>query len=178
MGFETDLDPKYEKQSDLNRGKEGRRATLTLVYSKVHMSKQSVKKKFPEPGTRPGPGGRRRVHEDPSHETSRPLLEEPATGETPNIKREFILTQSADDTLHDLLRLISRSTSTNPTNSQLLRVLLKVIEHAVPGIEQEFSQVEPLKQPSNARGRERERDEFEWMLASFIVAAIRKSDPL
>jgi hypothetical protein len=101
-----------------------------------------------------------------------------ATGDLANIKREFILTQSADDALHELMRVVSRSTSTNLTNSHLFRVLLKVVEHAMPEIEKEFSQVGKLKRPSNARGRESERDEFERMLASALVAALRDCDPL
>ncbi len=106
-----------------------------------------------------------------------PEVEE-ATGETPNIKREFILTPSGDDTLYQIVRILSKGTGTNPTNSHILRVILKAVGHALPEIEKEVSKLEGLKRPSNARGNEAEREEYEHRLASAILLGIQASKPM
>jgi hypothetical protein len=49
----------------------------------------------------------------------------PKPSTTPIIKREFMLTPSADDTLFEAVRVLSRATHTNLSNSHFLRVLLK-----------------------------------------------------
>jgi hypothetical protein len=97
-----------------------------------------------------------------------------ATGETPDIKREFILTASADETLHQGVRIFSRATGTDLTNSHFLRVLLKTVEHALPELEKEASRIGRLKRPSNAKGHEADREEYERRLAQALLVAIRK----
>src|SRR6516225_4742791 len=98
--------------------------------------------------------------------------EEPVpTGETPTIKREFILTPQADETLKHLVDLFSRATGTQVTNSHLLRAALKALAEAMPAIERGASELGPLKRPSNARGREAERERYEEAIARAISRA-------
>jgi len=100
-----------------------------------------------------------------------------ASTDIPNIKREFILTPSTDDTLQDVVRLFSRATGTNLTNSHFLRVLLKSVAHAMPKLEEEVARIGRLKRPSNARASQAEREEYERTLAAVVVAALQSSRP-
>lgn len=95
--------------------------------------------------------------------------------ETPNIKREFILTQSTDDTLQDLVRVFSRATGANLTNSHFLRVVLKALAHAMPELEREASELGSLKRPSNARGNQAAREGYEEALAVAVASALQAS---
>jgi hypothetical protein len=104
------------------------------------------------------------------HEDDRDSAEE---GDVPNIKREFILTRAADDTLQDAVRLLSRATGANLTNSHFLRVVLKTVQLAMTELEREAAKLGKLKRPSNARGNEAERDEYEEKLAEVVHSAIR-----
>src|SRR5262245_43261787 len=90
-------------------------------------------------------------------------------GEVPNIKREFILTQSADETLTHMTSLLSKATGTDVSNSHFLRALLKVLEEARPEIERQARAVGTLKRPSNARGKEQERELYEAALAKALA---------
>jgi hypothetical protein len=101
-----------------------------------------------------------------------------STGETPDIKREFILTQSTDDALGHLTSLYSKATGTNVTNSHFLRALLKALMHAMPEVERQAWQIGKLRRPSNARGREAERDEYEKRIAASLLAGMRACLPL
>ena len=94
-------------------------------------------------------------------------------GDIPNIKREFILTRAADDTLQDAVRLLSRATGANLTNSHFLRAVLKTVQLAMPELEREAAKLGKLKRPSNARGNEAEREEYEERLAEAVHSAIR-----
>lgn len=100
------------------------------------------------------------------------------SADIPNIKTEFILTSSADDTLQDAVRLFSRATGTNLTRSHFFRVLLKAVAHAMPELEKEASHVGRLKRPSNARDGQAAREEYERTLAAAVVAALRTAPPL
>lgn len=116
------------------------------------------------------------------HDASRPVTELPsvprARGETPDTKREFILTPSADETLKDVVRAISKATGANLTNSHFLRAVLKVIAHAMPDLEREAGRIGRLPRPSNARGKEPDREEYEAKLASALLAALRACPPM
>src|SRR5262245_47537703 len=96
-------------------------------------------------------------------------------GDIPNIKREFILTQSTDDALQDAVRLFSRATGTNLTNSHFLRVLLKCVAHAMPELEGEAPSIGKLKRPSNAREGQAAREEYERAIAAAVNAAFRSA---
>ena len=100
-----------------------------------------------------------------------------ADGESPAIKRELILTPSADDILSQLVRVLSRATRTNITNSHFLRALLKALAQALPEIEHQASLLGILKRPSNARGNESNREEYERRLAAALLAGMRASRP-
>lgn len=96
-----------------------------------------------------------------------------ANGETPTIKREFILTPSADATLSQLVQLLSQATHTNITNSHFLRSVLKALAHALPEIEHQATLLGTLKRPSNARGNEPRREEYERRLAAAMLAGLQ-----
>ena len=102
----------------------------------------------------------------------------PPTGETPVVKREFILTQTADDSLGHLITLYARTTGTDVSNSHFLRAVLKALSHALPELEKEASQIGKLKRPSNARGREAEREEYERRIAASLLAGMRACPPM
>jgi hypothetical protein len=137
--------------------------TPTAIESESFMSKrqQQLNRKHGDRDTKPG-------------ETARPV-EDP---ETPNIMRQFILTQSADDTLHEAIRLLSRATGTSPTNSHFLRALLKIVANAIPEIEREAEEIGKLKLPKNARENQQERDEYEQKLAEAIASAVCTCPPI
>ncbi len=100
------------------------------------------------------------------------------TGETPDIKREFILTQTTDDALGHLTSLYSKATGTNVTNSHFLRALLNALAHAMPEIEKQAWQIGKLRRPSNARGKEAEREEYERRIAASLLAGMRACLPM
>jgi hypothetical protein len=60
-----------------------------------------------------------------------------ATGELANITRQFILTESTDENLRQLVQLYSKAAGSQLTNSHILRAILKGISHAMPEIERE-----------------------------------------
>jgi hypothetical protein len=95
------------------------------------------------------------------------------TGEVPDTKREFVLTQTADDSLGHLTTLYSKATGTMVSNSHFLRAVLKALMSAMPAIEKEAWSIGKLKRPSNARGREAEREEYEKRIASSLLSAMR-----
>ena len=95
------------------------------------------------------------------------------SGEPADIKRELTLTRSTDDTLSELLALFQRTTGCRLHTSHLMRALLKVLRHAMPEVEREARALGPLRRPSNASGREAERDEFEARLAVALLAGLR-----
>lgn len=91
---------------------------------------------------------------------------------TPVIKREFMLTPAADDTLFQAVRTLSRATGTNLSNSHFLRVLLKVVADAMPRIEAEAARLGKLKRPGNAPANQADREEYEARIATAVAAAI------
>jgi hypothetical protein len=95
------------------------------------------------------------------------------TGETANITRQFILTATTDETLKRLIAVYNRASGANLTNSHVLRAILKGVAHAMPELEREATKLRVLKRPSNARGKEALREEFEQKLAVAFVAGMR-----
>jgi hypothetical protein len=94
-------------------------------------------------------------------------------GGTPAIKREFILTAQADATLRHVVDVLSRATGTQVTNSHFLRALLKAVAESMPAVETEAGRLGTLKRPSNARGREAEREQYEEAIAGALGTALR-----
>jgi hypothetical protein len=95
------------------------------------------------------------------------------TGELANITRQFILTLTTDETLKRLVTLYSNASGSELTNSHVLRAILKGVAHAMPELEREASRLQRLKRPSNARGKEYLREEFERRIAAAFVAGMR-----
>lgn len=95
------------------------------------------------------------------------------TGEQPTIKREFVLTPSADATFTRLVDLYRRSTGTRLTSSHVARAVFKGIEHCMDTLEREARRLGPQKLPANARGREIDRERFEARIADAFVAGVR-----
>ena len=98
--------------------------------------------------------------------------------ETPTIRRQFILTPSADLTLKHVVAVYSKATGSELTNSHFLRAILKAIEHAMPQLEKETEHMGKLKRPKNDRANEAHREEFEKKLASSIVTGMRAATDL
>jgi hypothetical protein len=92
-----------------------------------------------------------------------------------NIKREFVLTPSTDATFTRVVELYRRTTGARMTSSHVARAILKGVAHCMDHIEREARRIGPLKLPSNARGRELERERFEAKIADAFVAGIRAS---
>lgn len=95
------------------------------------------------------------------------------TGEQPTIKRELVLTPSADATFTRLVDLYRRSTGTRLTSSHVARAVFKGIEHCMDTLEREARRLGPQKLPGNARGREIDRERFEARIADAFVAGVR-----
>ncbi len=98
-------------------------------------------------------------------------------GETPSIKRELVLTRSADETLTRLVDTFRHATRARLTTSHAMRALLKAVAMQLDLIEREARRIGPLRLPSNARGREFDRDRFEALLADAVLAAMRQNQP-
>jgi len=96
-------------------------------------------------------------------------------GATPNIKRELVFTAASDETLSRLVELYRRTTGTKLTASHVGRALMKGVAHCLDYLEKEARRIGPLKLPSNARGRELERERFEARIADAFIAGIRSA---
>jgi Arc/MetJ-type ribon-helix-helix transcriptional regulator len=95
------------------------------------------------------------------------------TGEPADVKRELTLTRSTDQTLDELVALYQRATGSRVHASHVMRALLRALSLALPEIERSATALGPLRRPSNAPGREAERDEFEARLAESLLAGLR-----
>ena len=104
---------------------------------------------------------------------SRTGFSDGTTSDALHIKREFILSLEAEETLLRLVDLYRRSTGARLSGSHLLRAILKGAAACMGSIEQEVHRMGRLKLPSNARGREAQREAFEERLAEAFVNAIR-----
>ncbi len=112
-------------------------------------------------GQKPGPT----VPQPVSHDSRPP--------ESVVIKREFVFTPAAEEALTRLVQVYRNATGTRLSNSHLIRAVLRGVAHGLPAIEREANRMGPLKLPSNAKGREVERERFEKALASSFIAAMR-----
>lgn len=91
------------------------------------------------------------------------------------VKREFTLSDEADQTCSALLDMLRRSTGTRMSSSHLLRGMFKGIAACLPAVESEARRIGRLKLPSNARGRDAERTTFEQRLAEVLINGIRSA---
>jgi hypothetical protein len=122
--------------------------------------------------------GRRVIDETHHDDQATPAVDAEALTETPTIRRQFILTPSADVTLKHVVAVYSKATGSELTNSHFLRVMLKALEHAMPQLEQEAEHMGKLKRPKNDRANEAQREEFERKLASSLVTGMRAAPDL
>jgi hypothetical protein len=94
------------------------------------------------------------------------------TAEAVDRQREFQLTRSADETLEDLILMYKRATGAEVTRSHVLRAILKAIAARMPELKREAQAIGPLRRPSNARGFEEAREEFEDQIKESFVRAM------
>jgi hypothetical protein len=94
---------------------------------------------------------------------------------SPHIKREFVFTPASEATFSQLVEIYRRTTGTKLTASHVARALMKGVAHCMEYLEKEARRIGPLKLPSNARGRDLERDRFEAKIADAFIAGIRSS---
>lgn len=98
-----------------------------------------------------------------------------AVDNRPRIKRELVLTETADLTLTRLVELYRRQTGTKLTTSHVARALLKGVAHCIDTLEREARRLGPMQLPPNAPAFELERERFEARIADAFVAGIRNA---
>lgn len=94
---------------------------------------------------------------------------------SPLIKREFVFTPASEATFTQLVEVYRRTTGTKLTASHVARALMKGVAHCMEYLEKEARRIGPLKLPSNARGRDLERERFEARIADAFVTGIRSA---
>ena len=102
----------------------------------------------------------------------------PQPRESAYIKREVVLTPSTAETFDRLLELYRRATGTRLNASQVTRAMLQGAAHSMESLEHHAELIGPMRLPSNARGREIDRERFERRLAAAFVAGIRAASAL
>lgn len=130
---------------------------------------------MPAPAANPEPAPDRPIRSAASVPPPQPSPAPQPTGEQPTLKRELVLTPSADQTFARLVELYRRTTGTRLTTSHVARAMLKAVAHCMDEIEREAARIGPLKLPGNARGRELERERFEARIADAFAAGMRAS---
>ena len=96
-----------------------------------------------------------------------------ARGEMVDRKREFRLTKSTDETLEEFVTLYKHATGSDLTRSHVLRAVVKAIGEAMPTLRREAEKIGPLKRPSNAKGCEDRREEFEGSITDAFKRGMR-----
>ena len=103
---------------------------------------------------------------------AQPMNSEPAV-----IKRELALNSHTDETFTRLVEIFRRHTGTRLSSSHLARALFLGMGCCLDRIEREAKRCGRRKLPSNARGREAERESFERTIARALIAGIRATPP-
>jgi len=91
----------------------------------------------------------------------------------PLIKREFILTESADETFTRLLMLYRGTTRTRMTASHLFRAMMIGLSHCFTALDHESQRMSQERLPPNGPAFEAQRSAFERRIAEAFVAGIR-----
>lgn len=112
---------------------------------------------------------------DSPEDTAQPRARDAHSGAS--VKREIVLTRETDAILDHLLNLFRRQTCTRLSTSHVIRVMLLMTQLATDTLHTELARVGPLNLPSNARGRETERQRFESILAQALGRAVRAAGP-
>ena len=97
----------------------------------------------------------------------------PVVAQPSIIKREFVLTPETEEMLENLVQTYRQATGARISNSQLIRAILRCMSYGHGAIEREARRLGALRLPSNAKGRETEREAFERNLGASFVAAMR-----
>src|SRR5689334_18285996 len=106
---------------------------------------------------------------------SEPAHHQPAVGEASIVKRELVLTERAEQTLMRLLEVYRRATGSRLSASHLARAMLRGVAACMDAVERESQHIGRLRLPSNARGREHQREQFEDILAEAFINGIRSA---
>jgi len=123
-----------------------------------------------QPQQKPSPvNGRTRIQSSPHPETAA------HAGETPHVKRQLVLTPSADQAFSSLVNLYQDATGTKLTASHIARAMLRGITHCFDQLERRARKLGVMKLPSNAKGCVLERERFEARIADAFVDGIRAS---
>jgi hypothetical protein len=100
----------------------------------------------------------------------------------PNVEAEptdklvqFSLTKSALVTLDTMIKKYAK-TGVTLRRSEMLRAILKAMNHAMPELEREAQYVGTLNRPKNDRGNEALREMMEQSIAYAIIAGMRATD--
>jgi hypothetical protein len=99
------------------------------------------------------------------------------TGEPVDRQREFQLTRTTDETLEDLIVLYKRATGADLTRSHVLRAVLKAVAEQMPHLKRTAANIGPLRRPSNAKGFEEAREEFEEAIKEAFLHGMRTTVP-
>ena len=97
------------------------------------------------------------------------------TAEPTHKKREIQFSTSTDATFSRLIETYRRATGTRITASHVARAMLTGIAQCMDSVEYQAQQIGRLKLPSNARGREQEREKFEEAIAEAFINGIRSA---
>lgn len=97
----------------------------------------------------------------------------PLPSREPAIKRELTLNQAENETLERVIEMYRRATGARLSASHVARSMLRGVAHCLPSLQHEASRIGRLKLPSNARGREHDRELFENRIARAFVAGVR-----
>jgi len=108
-------------------------------------------------------------------ETAASVQHAPSIKKKDQPKREVVLTLETDEVFSRLVELYRRMTGTKLTTSHVARAILKGAHHCMPYLEREARHIGPMNLPSNARGRELERERFEARLADAFIAGMRSA---
>lgn len=120
--------------------------------------------------------GREAIHPTPSHTLQ--ATQRSAAEQTPRIKREFILTDEAENTFCELLALFRRTTRSRLTASQLFRAMLKATNRALPALQYEAHQLGTMRLPGNGRDAHPQREAFEERIASAFARGLQTAAAL
>lgn len=104
-----------------------------------------------------------------------PLSRTANTTEIESVKREIVLSLATDETFTRLVALYRRSTGTRLSSSHVARAMFRGVSKCFESLQREAADVGRLKLPSNARGREGERDRFEDTIAEAFINGIRSA---
>jgi len=97
---------------------------------------------------------------------------DPRTGEPACVKRELVLTPSADQTLAALLSVFRDATGAKLTHSHVARAILRMLADRLTAIRTEAAGLPACRLPSNAPGHEEARDRLEQLLADTVATAL------